>query len=300
MCLCACSTHALFTQSRLVTYDQNQRAVPLEWSKTGLSFRWTTIASSNSCLNHFIHCTIVGIRADRVAAQGTLRLTVTSKLRGLCPNCLVKMIRAKERQRHSCCPPLLSSEQHWLHATITSSTKTRKKFIEVFRIHLAIGKGYIVNPVLVFRDICETLVQMKGLLQRRRSILEVIAHIMSAHVSNLTTSNMQTSSLCLNLFVIISDLLLLLCNNFWNRTLQHYPTSLPCLVQTGNIWTHVLFLKLRDKTALHSCAKNKWEIIDVLSRCYKLKRSTTTLHYSNGKKKKKKTVSAQGILLLWL
>lgn len=114
------------------------------------------------------------------------------------------MIRAKERQRHSCCPPLLSSGQHWLRATITSSTKTRKKFIEVFRIHLAIGKGYVVNPVLVFRGICETLVQMKGLLQRRRGILVVIAHIVSAHVSDLTASNMQTSILFLSFFVIIS------------------------------------------------------------------------------------------------
>lgn len=74
---------------------QNQRPVHPEWSKTGPSFSWTTIASSNSCLNRFKHCTIVGIRADQAAAQGTLRLTVTSKLRGLCPNCLVKNDKGK-------------------------------------------------------------------------------------------------------------------------------------------------------------------------------------------------------------
>lgn len=54
-----------------------------------------TIALSNSCFPLFKRRTVVGIRADQAAAQRTTRLTVTSKRRGLSPNCLVKMITAK-------------------------------------------------------------------------------------------------------------------------------------------------------------------------------------------------------------
>lgn len=62
------------------------------------------------------------------------------------------------------------------------------------------------NPNLVFRGSCETLVQMKGLLQRGRSKLEVIVYIMSACMFlDLSASDVHTSILSLNLLVILLE-----------------------------------------------------------------------------------------------
>lgn len=66
-----------------------------------------TIALSNSCFTCFKRGALVGIRADQAAAQRTTRLTVTSKHRGLSPNCLVKMITAKRETEEQRLPSLL-------------------------------------------------------------------------------------------------------------------------------------------------------------------------------------------------
>lgn len=86
-----------------------------------------TIALSNSCFTSFKRCTVVGIRADQAAAQRTTRLTVTSKNRGLSPNCLVKMITAKrDRGAAAALPALVEAVLQRASAVLQSQAQQRR------------------------------------------------------------------------------------------------------------------------------------------------------------------------------
>lgn len=86
-----------------------------------------TVALSNSCFSSFKRCTVVGIRADQAAAQRTTRLTVTSKHRGLSPNCLVKMITAKRvRGTVAALPTLVEAVQQRAGSMQTSRAEQRR------------------------------------------------------------------------------------------------------------------------------------------------------------------------------